>query len=350
MVLSRLHSRSHPAVFITAIGIAAIMVYPFITSLTLAAITTYMFSPLIRKMESHKIFSRIVPVVLIVILGLPIILIASYLITNSGQILKDITGLRDIATYIIQAFSSSISNLGLGGYGDLIGAREVTAKLSTFAIDIASGFIKTIPILMLDIVIFLYATYYFMSNGQRIMKSVSDYASTLTQEDEKFISSILKGLKKSFDVLVLSYITMSVIISVVSFVVYYIFGVPHAFLLSILTGLFGFLPVFGTWMVYVPAAAYMYYIGNTFAAIGIIVFGILVLSIFIPMVIQPYLGYKQSDVNPLSILIGFFSGPIIFGPKGVIIGPIVFVVVQTIVHEYIAFRIDNEKRVMNYDE
>jgi len=126
--------------------------------------------------------------------------------------------------------------------------------------------------------------------------------------------------------------------------------VPYAFLLAILTGLFGFLPVFGTWMVYVPAAAYMYYIGNTFAAGGIIVFGVLILTIFIPMFLQPYFGSKQSDVNPLAIFVGFFSGPIIFGAKGLLIGPIIAVVLQTIIHEYIIFRIENEKNALNYEE
>jgi predicted PurR-regulated permease PerM len=66
------------------------------------------------------------------------------------------------------------------------------------------------------------------------------------------------------------------------------------------------------------------------------------------MVLQPYLGSKQSDVNPLTIFIGFFSGPIIFGAKGLLLGPIIFVVVHTIIIEYMAFRIENEKNAMEY--
>jgi predicted PurR-regulated permease PerM len=89
-------------------------------------------------------------------------------------------------------------------------------------------------------------------------------------------------------------------------------------ILAVLTGLFSFLPVFGTWMVYVPAAVYMYYSGNIFSAAGVLAFGIVILTIFIPMVLQPYFGYRQSDVN------------------------------HTIIHEYMAFRIENEKNAMEY--
>lgn len=352
MVLSsRFHSRSHPAIFLIAIGIAAIMIYPFITPLILAAITTYIFRPMIKKIESHKHFTHLTVGILTIIIGLPLVLLISYITTNTSKIFGDITGLSDNITYIISEFSNSISTIGLGTYTYLpISAQEITSKLAQIAINLASGFVSTIPILLLDIVIFLYATYYFMRHGPEIINSVKDYASTLPNEDEKFISSIIKGLRKSFDVLILSYVIMSVIISVISFIGYYIFGVPYAFLLAILTGLFGFLPVFGTWMVYVPAAAYMYYIGNTFAAGGIMVFGVLILTFFIPMFLQPYFGSKQSDVNPLAIFIGFFSGPIIFGAKGMLIGPIIFVVVQTIIHEYIIFRTENEKNALSYED
>ncbi|MFZ3167512.1 MAG: AI-2E family transporter [Candidatus Methanoperedens sp.] len=344
MVLSsRFHSRSHPAIFLVAIGIAAIMIYPFITSLILAAITTYIFRPIIKKMESHKLFSPAL-VLLMVIIGISIVLAVSYIMKNIGQIFGDITGLSGKIIYFVSVFSDTISSLGLGTYIDVpLGAGEITSAVSSIAISLVSDFVTTIPLLLLDIVIFMYATYYFMRNGPQIICAVKNYASTLPQEDEKFISSIINGLRKSFDVLIMSYIGMALIISAFSFIGYYIFGVPHAFLLAILTGLFGFLPVFGTWMVYAPAAIYMYYIGNTFAAGGVLIFGVVILSVFIPMVLQPYFGSKQADINPLAIFIGFFSGPIIFGAKGLLLGPIIIVVVQTIIYEYITFRIDEKE-------
>jgi len=351
MVLSsRLHLKTHPAIFLVAIGVAAIMIYPFITSLTLAAITTYILRPIIKKMEEHKLFSPITLGILTILIGIPIILAVSYLMTNIGQIFGDITGLSGKINDIISVFSDTISSMGLGTYTDLpLGAKEMTAKFSSIAISLVSGFVTSIPLLVLDIVIFLYATYYFMRNGPEIIRGVKNYASTLPEEDEKFISSIINGLRKSFDVLIIAYIGMALILSTFSFIIYYIFGVPHAFLLAILTGLFGFLPVFGTWMVYVPTAAYMYYTGNTFAAEGIMFFGVIILSVFIPMVLQPYFGSRQVDVNPLAIIIGFFSGPIIFGAKGLLLGPIIFVVVQTIIQEYISFRTETEKNATNYE-
>lgn len=345
---SKLHSRSHPVIFLLAIGIAIVMISPFITPLILAAMTTYMLRPIIKRVESYKL-SHVALGLLTFIIAIPIAFAFTYLSTNSGQIFGDIAGLGDKITAIITAFSDNILAAGLGTYTNLpVGASELTAFLTSFGLGLASDLIKSIPMLLLDIVIYLYATYYFMSYGHNAVESVRTYASTLQKEDEQFISSIMIGLKKSFDVLVMSYVTMSFIVFVLSLLAYYIFGVPHALILAVLTGLFGFLPVFGTWMVYVPAAAYMYFSGNTYSAVGVLAFGVVVLTIFLPMVLQPYLGSKQSDVNPLTIFIGFFSGPIIFGAKGILLGPIILVVVHTIIHEYMAFRIENEKNSMEY--
>src|SRR3990170_6469956 len=191
MVLSsRFQSRSHPAIFLAAIGIAAVMIYPFITPLILAAITTYMLRPLMKKIESHRLFSHLALGIVTFFIGLPIVLVVSYIITNTSQIFENIIGLRDDITYIISAFSGTISTIGLGRYSGLpLGVQEMTAKLTSIAINIASSIVSTIPFLLLDIVIFLYATYYFSRYGHRIIKTVHDYASTLPDEDEKFISS-----------------------------------------------------------------------------------------------------------------------------------------------------------------
>jgi predicted PurR-regulated permease PerM len=346
---SKLHSRSHPAIFLVAIGIAIVMISPFITPLILAAITTYILRPIVKKIESYKLLSHLTLGILTFIIALPIAFAFSYISTNADGIFGDIAGLGYMITAIISSFSDYISAAGLGTYINLpVGASEMTSSITSIGMGLASDFIQNIPMLLLDIVIYLYATYYFMSYGHNAIDSVRSYACTLQKEDEQFISSIMAGLKKSFDVLVLSYVTMSFIVFVLSLIGYYILGVPHAFILAVLTGLFGFLPVFGTWMVYVPAAAYMFYSGNTFSAVGVLAFGVVVLTIFLPMVLQPYLGSKQSDVNPLTIFIGFFSGPIIFGAKGMLLGPIIFVVVHTIIHEYMAFRVENEKNALEY--
>jgi len=169
---SRLHSRSHPAIFLLAIGIAIVMISPFITPLILAAITTYVLRPIVKKVESYKLLSHIVLGILTFIIALPIAFAFTYLSTNAGEIFGDIAGLGEKTKAIISSFSDYISAAGLGTYTNLpVGASEVTASLTSFGLGLASDLIKSIPMLLLDFVIYLYATYYFMSYGHNAVDS-----------------------------------------------------------------------------------------------------------------------------------------------------------------------------------
>lgn len=337
-------SRSHPLVFLTAVVVAGIMIYPFITPLILSVITAYVINPVVRRLEAYTHSSNTALGILVIIIGLPIIAAVSYIYTNIALIFQNITGFGDKLKEIISALSAAVVEMGFGEYASyFLGAQDMTSRIIAIIIGIASDFVQSVPFLMLEVVVYLYATYHFMSGGHKIIDFIRTYASTLNDEDEHFFSSIMTGLNRGFDVLFLTYFTTSIIVTAASFIVYYVFGAPYALLLAVLTGLFAFLPIFGVWMVYIPAAAYMYYTEDMFAAAGIMVFGFAILTIFIPFILQPYMGAKKSGVSALTILLGFFSGPIIFGAKGVLVGPILFVILETVIVEYMRYRISGQE-------
>lgn len=347
MPASNSSHRSHPFVFLTALVAAGILIYPFITPILLSVLTAYVLNPIVKRLEVHTRSYHIALGILVIIIGLPILFAVLYISANAVLFFQDIQGFGDRLKNVISGVSDAIAGIGLVTYtGYFMSAQDITDMIIGFSINLVSDFIKSIPFLLLEVVVYLYASYHFMRNGHKIIDFVKAYASTLPAEDEHFISSILRGLTRGFDVLFLTYITTSVIITSVSFAGYSVFGVPHAFLLAILTGLFGFLPIFGVWMVYVPAAAYMYFAGNILASAGIMVFGVVVLTVFIPFILQPYMGAKKSGVSSLSILLGFFSGPIIFGAKGLLLGPILFVIIETVIVEYMRYRILKHENVV----
>ena len=337
-------SRSHPFIFLAAVVVAGVLIYPFITPLILSVITAYVFMPVVKWLEVRTRSYRIALSILVIIIGLPIIFTVSYLSSNIALFLQDISGFGNQLNAIIEAISNAIAGAGLGAYAVyFLGAQDITSRATALTISLAMDFVTSIPFFLLSFVIYLYATYHFMQNWNKIIDYLKAYAASLSPEDEHFLTSIQRGLKMSFDVLFLSYVTMSVIVTVASFIVYSVFGAPYALLLSILTGLFSFLPILGVWMVYVPVSAYMYYTGNIFSAAGIMIFGVVVLTVFIPFILQPYMGAKTSGVSAITILLGFFSGPVIFGAKGLLLGPILFVIMETIIVGYVRYRISGLK-------
>src|SRR3990172_675641 len=339
--------RSHPFVFLAAVVVAGIMISPFITPIILSVITAYVLRPIVKRLEVQTRSHHIALGILVIIIGLPIILAVLYISSTAEQFFQDIAGLGDKINAVISAVSIATAGIGSGTYaGYFLGAQDMTSRIIEFMISFASDFVISIPFLVLSLVVYLYATYHFMSNGHKIIEFIEAYASTLSAEDGRFLSSIQRGLTRSFDVLFFSYITMSLIVAAFSFIGYSVFGAPHAFLLAILTGLFSFLPIFGAWMVYIPVAAYMYFTENIFAAAGIMIFGVVVLTIFIPFIFYSYLFSNKTNLSAFTVLICFFSGPIIFGAKGLLLGPILFVLAETIIVEYMRYRISGHENVI----
>lgn len=337
--------RTHPIIFLAALAIAGLVLSPFVTPITLALITAYILRPIVKRLETHTRSYSLALGIIVIAIAVPIIALLSYVSSNAVLFFSEIAGLGNTIRAIISYFSAAVAAMGLEAYADyLLGAQSITAKLTAYFVGVASDFVRNVPVYVLDFVIYLYAAHHFMKNGKKSVEFIRQYAKTLPKEDEHFLSNILEGLKRGFDVLFLSYITMSVIITITSYIIYAVFGVPHAFLLAILTGLFGFLPVLGVWMVYVPAAAYMYYLGNTFAAAGILASCAIVLSAIMPFALQPYLGAKKTGASEITILFGFFAGPIVLGAKGIILGPILLILAETIIVGYMKYRIEGMKK------
>ena len=95
--------------------------------------------------------------------------------------------------------------------------------------------------------------------------------------------------------------------------------------------------------IYVPLAGYEYYIGNELLAIYVLIFSIVGLNIVPDMIIRPIIGAKIGKVHPLTILLGFFGGPALFGMMGFIIGPIILVIAETVIRGYMDLKIETLK-------
>ena len=101
-----------------------------------------------------------------------------------------------------------------------------------------------------------------------------------------------------------------------------------------------FLPVIGPWLIYVPLGLWQIALvsGGYTRGVALIVFGILFLTLIPDLYIRPKLVERGSEIHPLLFILGFFGGEILFGMKGVILGPLILGLAQGIVTLYVKKR------------
>ena len=111
-----------------------------------------------------------------------------------------------------------------------------------------------------------------------------------------------------------------------------IFGVPKTIFLTLLAVIAGILPIIGPTIIWIPVVLYLLSNGNTFAAAGVAIFG--VISFAIDHFVRPYLITKSSKMHPLLSLIGMTGGFFFFGVLGFLLGPLILAYVIIILEVY----------------
>jgi len=104
---------------------------------------------------------------------------------------------------------------------------------------------------------------------------------------------------------------------------YYVFSTPSPFFFGFLTCIATIMPVIGTAIIWVPLCIYMAVIGEWGNAIGLLLYGLLVIS-QIDNLVRFMLQKKMADIHPLITIFGVIVGFSLFGFMGVIFGPLMF--------------------------
>jgi predicted PurR-regulated permease PerM len=114
---------------------------------------------------------------------------------------------------------------------------------------------------------------------------------------------------------------------------YLIFGVPSALLLTLFTIFVSIIPFVGAWLGWVPVDIYLFSAGRVDAAIGLLIYGLIVVSL-IDNVLRTIIISRRTKLNSAIVLIGMIGGLLAFGVLGLIIGPLVLAYVLLVIEIY----------------
>ncbi len=332
----KLWSFEFTSLFLVSVA-ALLIILPFLNAVILGAITAYIMHPLVFGLKRFVRSYNLAVIITIFLIAASLFAFVNLVVRDATPVVSQISGLVDEVTKVLESLRPQLKSFGLSE--SLTNTQEIISLIETYAKEQILANLKSIPAILVNIVVYLFATYYFLKDGICLKNTIVKYVRTLPYRDCRTGLSIINGLKNSLEVLFFSYITMSVIMALVAWAGFELMGVPYAWILAVLIGITSFLPLIGMAWVYVPLAAYEYLIGNELIALYVLVFGVIVLNVIPDIFLRPYIGAKVGKVHPLTILLGFFGGPALFGMMGFIIGPIILVIAETAIRSYVEMNI-----------
>ncbi|MEA3189741.1 MAG: hypothetical protein QOD77_323 [Thermoplasmata archaeon] len=119
-------------------------------------------------------------------------------------------------------------------------------------------------------------------------------------------------------------------------------GIPNPVLWGFIMALFALLPVVGTFTVWVPAGLYLLLQGSVAGGVFQLVWGFLVVMVFMDNVVKPKLIGKRADIHPMFVLVGVLGGAVAFGFIGLFLGPLLVGVLIAVLKVYEADYLDPE--------
>lgn len=101
-----------------------------------------------------------------------------------------------------------------------------------------------------------------------------------------------------------------------------IFGLPAPVFWGVLVGFAGLIPVVGAPLAWVPAGIYLLVTGPAWRGIGLLLYGIAVISV-VGNIVKPLVLRGGAQIHPLLGFLAILGGVFAFGAAGLIVGPVI---------------------------
>jgi len=292
---------------------------PVLMAIIVALILAFLFDPLYswlsKKTHSKNLSAFLIIVLLLILILLPIWFLTPILIDQSFKIFQatqqvDFVGpLKSIfpALFASDQFSNEIGLI----------ISSFTAKAANFLVNFFSRIILNFPTIFLQSIVVVFTFYFVLRDKDAVLdyiKSISPFS----KDVEKKLFENSKGITAS---VLYGQLVVGVVQGLIVGVGFFIFGVPNALFLTLLATVAGIFPVIGTTIVWLPVVIYLMIAGNTFPAIGIVIFGLI--STSIDNFLRPMIVSKRTNIHSAVVIIGMIGGLFMFGILGIILGPLI---------------------------
>ncbi len=328
--------------------ISAAVIFPFATSIIAGGILAFLCHPMYKWMQkrihSNGIAAFITAIIIVLIVVIPLIFLIKnvtgethylYIVTKQhlagGNIIEtrcyeDTFVCRTLNDINAMLRDENIKNYLLDRLNDVLGF--ITKKVSDI--------IFSLPKIIIHLLVVLFTTYYVLKDGKDFIQRAAQVAPLKVHHQDQII--------KQFGDVTHAVIYGSFVVALVQGTLgafgFWIFGINSFIWWGVIMSFFALIPFVGTWVVWLPASAFLtlsgYLQGETgliWRGVGLFFYGLLIIST-VDNFLKPIIVAGRAKVHPLLILIGILGGLFVFGFIGLIIGPLILALFQTLLQIY----------------
>jgi len=313
------------AATLVAFYICYLIIRPFIPTLAIAlalAVSTHRpYRWLQQRLPNHGLAAVIAVILVAGGIIVPLVLLVTFI---TQQILVNLDALQD-SNFWMQWRDAIYGKPVLGDALRWADSNlNLETQLSAVAKDLAGragGLLKSSVNALTKLVIMLFVLFFLYRDGNRALSAVRRLVPLSERETNRMFARITDTIVATVN----GSMTVALVQSVLAGVMYTILGVPAAMLWSAATFIVALVPVFGTFLVWGPIAAYLALSGSWIKALVLVGWGLLAIGT-IDNILYPYLVGDRLRLHTVPTFFALIGGIGLFGPAGLILGPLVLAI------------------------
>lgn len=267
--------------------------------------------------------SALVTIALIVI---PLVALTSYSWNELSNYSNRFFERRD---EIINSISDSLAkHLPVEREGMRVSLQSAVTEGLTRSADFIKGLREQAALLLASLSLFFFTIYYVLTHRIRIVSYIKvRVPGEYLPFYEKLGVNVGGALRGALRAVFIDQSLKALVIIILNFV----FNVPLAVVLGLVTFLLGFFPLLGEWAVYVPISVYLFVFHNDAVAAGIYLAIGIAMTLGSSLLLRPKLASASAQrFNFYWMLVALVAGVYVFGVAGVVLGPAILGFVKAV--------------------
>lgn len=314
-------------VVVLLLASAYLVLRPFVAYVVGAGLLAFVLLPVQRRIAPRlgpRVSAFVLVVFAVVVTVVPFALLIVYLVRNAADESDDL-----VRRPVLDRLERALEGFGL----TVEIPSEVTSVPDQFTgvfVGELSNVLGATVRIFLGFSLLLFLSYYLLVDGERLAAWLYEAAplpeavqSELYPKFYLITWAVLKG-----------HVFVGLAQGVIGGLGLFVAGVPDAPLWTLAMILFAFVPIVGVAAVWVPAGLYLLLTGQTFAGVGLLVYGATIIS-WVDNYLRAIIVTRGAEVHPGVVLVGVLGGVYFLGALGLFVGPIILALSEATVRIFV---------------
>jgi len=310
--------------------LAVLLVLPFLQFFLLAVLLAYPLRPLQRRLEGRlgpKLTAGGLVLATTIAVVLPVLwllrVVVQEVTTFLGRVRRGEITFTELETRIAEVTGEDVDVMET--------VRNILQETGIGTVDGALGIFETVTHLLIGVALTMFLLYYFLKDADRFNRWL--------RATVPLPAHIYDKLRSEFDdvmwAVLASHVFIAVVQGLVAGVGLIVLGIPNAVFWTAVMIFLAVMPIIGSFLVWGPAALYLFSIGRPLAGTLLLIYGAIVVS-FCDDFLRPIIidRYTETRLNPGAIVLGILGGIYLVGFIGIFFGPVVIGSLRAVLDVY----------------